>query len=104
MGMSETSENNKSKYLKTHYYNNTYGDVKKAIFSFFKARNAIIVDCNDEYQEMLVKDFFCEINIKIYSVDELKCAIDLKTIAPIFLTGKGLIKKLYLYLDEVLKG
>lgn len=99
MGSAQTSETNEIEYLKTHYYNNSYEEIRNVIFNYFKNRRAVIVDINDEYMEFLIKDNV-EFNIKVCQINDKVCSLDVKTMGLFIISGKKSIKEFYAYTDS----
>lgn len=97
----ETSSNNKNQILRTHYYNNSYSEVKETIISLIKERFARIDGVDDEYMEINMYDYVYSVTFIIH-VDDL-LSIDLLVISPLFYNKKKYIKALYEVLDSKLK-
>lgn len=97
----ETNSSHKNKTLKTHYYSNTYKEVRDVIIEIIKTRFARIDGVNDEYMEINMHDYVFDVTFMIHK-DEL-VSIDLLVISPLFYNKKKYIKGLYEELDSKLK-
>lgn len=102
MPLYETMEISSSEYLKTRWYENSYGECRKAIINFAKKRNAIIRDINDFYQEFLINISGKELFVKI-TTDNKKSAVDIRLNAFPLTKNKQFINEFYLFLNEELK-
>lgn len=106
MAYIETRETHKKDALRTHWYQGTYAEMKKALEQMAKDFGYEIVDCNDHYQEMLLEGMNSTISIKVSSFGRYEQGVDFNLDNKFLLDlGRGvrLITKMYEYLGACCK-
>jgi len=101
----ETSDLNREKELRTHYYKAEYRKAKEVVIQYLKQNNLKVTNINDNYGEIFVEASKYHMIISIRSSRVLQVSIDIK-VSYYSLIGAykphKLIKKVYQNLDKQL--
>lgn len=105
MSFFETRELHRKEELRTHWYQCTYQEAKKAIFAIADELGYGVVDVNDTFHEMLLEGPHV-IVVKITSYNRYEQGIDFNISTKWLLDlgrGKGLVNGLYNHIGKYAK-
>ena len=102
MSFYETHELHRKEALRTHWYQCTYDDVKKAIFKIAEELGYGVIDVNDRYQEMLLEGPDSLV-VKVTSYTKYEQGVDFNLQTKWFFDfglGKNVITKWYSHIGK----
>ena len=105
MSFYETHELHRKEALRTHWYQCSYQDVKKAIFDMAEELGYGVIDVNDTFQEMLLEGPNTLV-IKITSFGRYEQGVDFNLTTKWFFDfglGKNTVTKLYAQIGRHVK-